>query len=173
MRFRLALVAVAQLTTLHCASPVEEPEAATADELRAAPDRSPETFLGKWESTVRDVPEVGRLPFESNLRSLEFTSTRDDSSSYVRFRLVQVIRPDCADCKDEIFPKGTYRSIASSPSDLNSGKLYVTEGGNTSSRFFYRIEGDELQITGTGYQPGNRTVVRKFKRVPQLPATSR
>lgn len=169
-RLLLSLAVLLPLAIVGCAadqdaSPSSPTESDEAD-LKKAPDGSHTRFLGKWTSAITDVPEVGDLPFESNIRSLEFKSTRDDSSSYVRYRMIEVVRPSCDTCRDETISEGTYRSIAASASSLNKGKVYVTEGGNNASRFFYELDGDVLKLTATGLGADSRTVVREFKRAP-------
>jgi hypothetical protein len=163
------LFAALAFGALHCggsdAGPSDDGLTGDDQEIRQAPDGSHTLFLGKWESTTRDVPRTGGLPFESNIRSLEFKSERDDSRTYARFRLVLVIRPDCDTCRDETFAEGTYRSIAESRQNLKKGKVYITEGGNTSSRDFYEIDGDTLRLKSTGLGGDNRTVIREFKKV--------
>jgi hypothetical protein len=163
----LVSAAILSLGLVHCAgeSAADDGAASEEAELKKAPDKSHELFLGKWASTTQDVPTKGPLPFETNVRSLEFKSERADSSSHVRFRLAIVVRPDCSTCKDETIPEGTYRSIADSADDLTRGKLFTTEGGNTSSREFYEIKGDTLKLRATGLGADNKTVVREFRRV--------
>ncbi len=134
-------------------------------ELKAPPDKSSELFLGKWESTTKDVPAVGPLPFETNIRSLEFRAERADSSRYARYRMIEVVRPSCDDCRDETEPDGTYRSIADKPSDLTRGKLYRTNGGHQATRDFYEFDGDILRLKATGLGADSRTVVREFRRI--------
>ncbi len=167
-RSLLIFVALA-FGSLNCggseASTPDDGLSAEDQEIRQAPDGSHELFLGKWVSTTADVPRTGGLPFETNIRSLEFKSERDDSRTYARFRLVMVVRPDCNSCRDETSPEGTYRSIAESRTNLKKGKLYTTSGGNTSSRDFYEIDGDILRLKATGLGADNRTVIREFKRV--------
>jgi hypothetical protein len=162
---------LAALSTVHCAGETDASTAPSGDiaaddqDVKAAPDGSHALFLGKWESTTKSVAKVGPLPFETNIRSLEFKSDRDDSSSLTRYRLVLVVRPDCSDCKDQTFAEGTYRSIATTPGDLAKGKIYTTEGGNTSSRAYYEIDGDILRLKSTGLGAEGRTVIRELKRV--------
>jgi hypothetical protein len=167
----LVLLAALAVGAIHCggssAETADPNDGLTGDdqEIRQAPDGSHQLFLGKWESTIRDVPRTGGLPFESNIRSLEFKSERDDSRTYARFRLVMVVRPDCDSCRDETISDGTYRSIGESRQNLKKGKVYLTEGGNTSSREFYEIDGDTLRLKATGLGADSRTVVREFKKV--------
>ena len=165
----LVFLVAAPAGLIHCAGDEttggQGEAAGDEQELQKAPDKSHELFLGRWESTTKTVPKTGELPFETNIRSLEFKSERADSNTHARFRLVMVVRPGCSDCKDELIEGGTYRSIATSPSDLKKGKLFVTEGGNTSSRDFYEIDGDALHLTATGLGADNKTVTREFRRV--------
>ncbi len=171
-RLVVVLGAALAFSTVHCAGETDGSTAAPSGDIaaddqdvKAAPDKSHDLFVGKWESTTKSVPRTGSLPFETNIRSLEFKTERDDSSTYTRYRLVLVIRPDCSTCKDETFAEGTYRSIGAAPNDLKKGKIYTTEGGNTSSRDFYEIDGDLLRLRTPGLGADNRTVTREFRRV--------
>jgi hypothetical protein len=98
-------------------------------------------LVGKWKSTVTDVPKTGELPFESNIRSLEFTTADANSVAFIRHKLILVIRSD----KDETFPHGTYRTVAAEPGS-KKGTIAVTEGGSTSSQFDYELDGDHLRL---------------------------
>jgi hypothetical protein len=142
----------------------------TSDDVEAADqaaeekfDDSHKLFEGKWESVIQDVPKKGDLPFEANIRSMEFSNKRVDSTTHVRFHYAHVVRPGCDSCTDETEENGSYRSIADKPEDLTKGKVFTTGNSNQSSRDFYEFEGkDKLTLTAT---IDGKKIKREFRRV--------
>jgi hypothetical protein len=138
----------------------DTPSGTGEDDIKVKDD-SFKMFVGKWKSTTEQVAPKGDLPFNHNIRRLEFTTERDDSDRHERRRMIMVVRPGCDTCVDETIPKGTYRSEATPATDQKKGKVFTTEGGNTSSRDFYEFDGDLLRLSTT---IGGEKVVREFKR---------